>query len=150
MASLAEAARRPGAASLRGLVRAWLADSGYASAASFAELEELLLLVAVTSEGAQTGRRDGGRDTPEAWKPMEARLATPAGKALYKRRAAYVEPAFAQYFARFGRYFSYRGHDAVDAEARLLGTVHNLSKLFAHRDRDARKAARTRAAPAPA
>jgi transposase len=153
MASLAEAARQPGAASLRGLVRAWLADSGYASAANFAELEELLLLVAVTSEGAQAGRRDAGRDTPEAWKPMEARLATPAGKALYKRRAAYVEPAFAQYFARFGRYFSYRGRDAVDAEAKLLGTVHNLAKLFAHRDRaerKARQAARTRAAPAPA
>jgi hypothetical protein len=154
MASLAEAARRPGAASLRGLVRAWLADSGYASAASFAELDELLLLVAVTSEGAQAGRRGGGgRDTPEAWKPMQARLATPAGKALYKRRAACVEPAFAQYFARFGRYFSYRGRDAVDAEARLLGTVHNLGKLLAHRDRaerKARQAARTRAAPAPA
>jgi transposase len=150
MANIAEAARRPGAASLRGLVRAWLADSGYASAANFAELEELLLLVAVTSEGAQAGRRDGGRDTPEAWKPMEARLATPAGKALYKRRAAYVEPAFAQYFARFGRHFHYRGRDAVNAEAKLLGTVHNLAKLFAHRDRTARQAARTRAAPAPA
>jgi transposase len=153
MASLAEAARQPGAASLTDQVRAWLADNGYASAANFAELEDLCLLVAVTSEGAQAGRRDGGRETPEAWKPMQARLATPAGKALYKRRAACVEPAFAQYFARFGRYFHYRGRDAVDAEAKLLGTVHNLSKLFAHRDRAARKArqaARTRAAPAPA
>jgi Transposase DDE domain len=84
---------------------------------------------------------------------MEARLATPAGKALCKRRAAYVEPAFAQYLARFGRYFSYRGRDAVDAEAKLLGTVHNRAKLFAHRDRAERKprqAARTRAGPAPA
>jgi transposase len=153
MANIAEAARRPGAAGLRDQVRAWLADNGYASAASFAELEDLLLLVAVTSEGAQAGRRDGGRGTPEAWKPMQARLATPAGKALYKRRAACVEPAFAQYFARFGRCFHYRGRVAVDAEARLLGTVHNLAKLFAHRDRaerKARQAARTRAAPAPA
>ena len=146
MAVLARASRMPGAASLRDLVRAWLADSGYASAASFGELAGLLLLVAVTSEGTQTGRRHGGgRDTPEAWKDMNARLATPAGKALYKRRAAQVEPAFAQYFARFGRAFLYRGHDAVRAEATLYGTVHNICKLFAYRDRTARKKA-----PAPA
>jgi transposase len=150
---LEQAARWPGAAALREQIRAWLADAGFASGANFDALEDLLLLVAVTCEAAQTGRRDGGRDTPEAWKPMQSRLATPAGKALYKRRAAQVEPAFAQFFARFGRSFSYRGRDAVHAEAVLYGTVHNLAKLFAHRDRAARKArqaARTRAAPAPA
>jgi transposase len=150
---LEQAARWPGAAALREQIRAWLADAGFASAANFAGLEDILLLVAVTCEAAQAGRRDGGRDTPEAWEPMRSRLATPAGKALYKRRAAEVEPAFAQYFARFGRSFNYRGRDAVHAEAVLYGTVHNLGKLFAHRDRAARKAqqaARTRAAPAPA
>jgi transposase len=145
MAAAARASRMPGAASLPSLVRAWLADSGYASAASFGELAGLLLLVAVTSEGTQTGRRHGGRGTPEAWKDMSARLATPAGKALYKRRAAQVEPAFAQYFARFGRAFLYRGHDAVRAEATLYGTVHNICKLFTYRDRTARTKA-----PAPA
>ena len=66
---------------------------------------------------------------------MAARLATPAGKNLYKRRAAQVEPAFAQLFARFGRYLNYRGHDAVDAEVKLLGAVHNLAKLLDFRRR---------------
>ena len=128
-----------------GDVRAWLADNGYASAANFAELEHLLLLAAVSGEATQTGRAEGGRALPGSWQQMAARLATPAGKALYKRRAALVEPAFAQLFARFGRYLSYRGHDAVDAEVKLLGTVHNIGKLVEHRRRAAQ-----RKAPAPA
>jgi transposase len=146
-ANIAAAALWPGAAALALQFRAWAADSGFASAANFAALAHLLLLVAVTSEATQTGRRDGGRAVPQDWQQMQARLATPAGKALYKRRAAQVEPAFAQYFARFGRRFHERGHDAVHAEASLRGTVHNLGKLFAHRDRAAR---RKRPAPAPA
>ena len=91
-------------AGLREQIRAWLADNGYASAANFKALEHLMLLVAVTGEASQTGRGDAGRTTlPAGWEKMAARLATPAGKKLYKRRAAQVEPAFAQLFARFGR-----------------------------------------------
>jgi transposase len=122
-------------AGLRDRIRAWLADNGYASAANFAALEHLMLLVAVTGEAAQTGRGTGGRALPAGWEKMAARLATPAGKNLYKRRAAQVEPAFAQLFARFGRYVNYRGRDAVDAEVKLLGTVHNIAKLLDHRRR---------------
>src|SRR5262245_13884348 len=122
-------------AGLRDRIRAWLADNGYASAANFAALEHLMLLVAVTGEAAQTGRGTGGRALPAGWEKMAARLATPAGKKLYKRRAAQVEPAFAQLFARFGRYVNYRGRDAVDAEIKLLGTVHNLAKLLDFRCR---------------
>lgn len=122
-------------AGLAGRIRAWLADNGYASAASFAELDHLMLLVAVCGEAAQAGRADGGRTLPEGWEKMAARLATPAGKSLYKRRAALVEPAFAQFFARFGRYLNYRGRDAADTEIKLLGTVHNLGKLLDHRRR---------------
>lgn len=123
-------------AGLRDRIRAWLADNGYASAANFAALEHLMLLVAVTGEAAQTGRASGGgRALPAGWEKMAARLATPAGKNLYKRRAAQAEPAFAQLFARFGRYVNYRGRDAVDAEIKLLGTVHNLAKLLDFRRR---------------
>jgi transposase len=122
-------------AGLAGQIRAWLADNGYASAANFAALDHLMLLVAVTSEAAQTGRADAAGALPEGWEKMAARLATPAGKSLYKRRAAQVEPAFAQLFARFGRYVNYRGRDAVDAEVKLLGTVHNIAKLLDHRRR---------------
>jgi transposase len=120
---------------LEGRIRAWLADNGYASAANFQALEHLMLLVATTGEATQTGRGAGGRALPAGWEKMAARLATPAGKKLYKRRAGLVEPAFAQLFARFGRYVNYRGHDAVDAEIKLLGAVHNLAKLFEYRRR---------------
>jgi transposase len=122
-------------AGLAGRIRAWLADNGYASAASFTELDHLMLLVAVRGEAAQAGRADAAGALPQGWEKMAARLATPAGKSLYKRRAALVEPAFAQFFARFGRYLNYRGHDAADTEIKLLGTVHNLGKLLDHRRR---------------
>ncbi|MGW7426257.1 transposase [Streptomyces sp. NPDC054813] len=58
------------------------------------------------------------------------RLATPDGRAPYRQRSALVEPGFAQLFQRFGRRLDNRGHRAVDAEIKLLGTVHNLSKLI--------------------
>jgi transposase len=125
-------------AGLAGRIRAWLADNGYASARNFHDLDHLMLLVAVSGEAAQAGRArgDGGRAVlPAGWQKMAARLATPAGKSLYKRRAALVEPAFAQFFARFGRYLSYRGYAAADAEIHLLGAVHNLAKLLDHRRR---------------
>jgi transposase len=122
-------------AGLHEQIRAWLADNGYASAANFAALEHLMLLVAVTGEASQTGRAAAGRALPAGWEKMAARLATPAGRELYKRRAAQVEPAFAQLFARFGRYLSYRGRDAVDAEVKLLGAVHNIAKLLDFRRR---------------
>jgi transposase len=122
-------------AGLAGRIRAWLADSGYASAATFTELDHLMLLVAVRNEAAQAGRGHGRQALPPGWEKMAARLATPAGKRLYARRAALVEPAFAQFFARFGRYVNYRGRDAVDTEIKLLATVHNLAKLLDHRRR---------------
>lgn len=122
-------------AGLAGRIRAWLADNGYASAAAFTELEHLMLLVAVRGEAAQAGRAAQAGDLPEGWEKMAARLATPAGKRLYRRRAALVEPAFAQFFARFGRYLNYRGRDAADTEIKLLATVHNLAKLLDHRRR---------------
>jgi len=132
---IAAAAANCSLTGLDGRIRAWLADNGYASAANFAALEHLMLLVATTGEATQTGRGTGGRPLPAGWEKMAARTATPAGKKLYKRRAGLVEPAFAQLFARFGRYLSYRGRDAADAEIKLLGAVHNLAKLFEHRRR---------------
>jgi transposase len=124
-------------AGLHDRIRAWLADNGYASAANFKALDRLMLLVAVHGEASQTGRLPAGTALPAGWEKMASRLATPAGKSLYKRRAAQVEPFFAQFFARFGRYLSYRGRDAADAELKLLGTVHNLGKLLDHRRRTA-------------
>jgi transposase len=120
---------------VREQIRAWLAGNGYASTANFQALEHLMLLVATTGEATQTGRAAGGRALPAGWEKMAARLATPAGKKLYKRRAGLAEPAFAQLFARFGRYVSYRGRPAADAEVKLPGAVRNLAKLFEYRRR---------------
>lgn len=132
---IAAAAANCALAGLAGRIRAWLADNGYASAAAFTELQHLMLLVAVHGEAAQAGRADSSSSLPPGWEKMAARLATPAGKKLYRRRAALVEPAFAQFFARFGRYLNYRGRDAADTEIKLLATVHNLAKLLDHRRR---------------
>jgi transposase len=132
---IAAAAANCELAGLAARIRAWLADSGYASAAAFAELDHLMLLVAIRNEAAQAGRGDGRQAVPPGWEKMAARLATPAGKRLYARRAALVEPAFAQFFGRFGRYVNYRGRDAVDTEIKLMATVHNLAKLLDHRRR---------------
>ena len=121
-------------AGLAARIRAWLADSGYASAAAFAELDHLMLLVAIRNEAAQAGRGDGRQAVPPGWEKMAARLATPPGKRLYARRAALVEPAFAQFFGRFGRYDGYRGRDAVDTEIKLMATVHNLANSWTTAD----------------
>ena len=58
---IAAAAANCDLAGLRGQIRAWLADNGYASAANFKALEHLMLLVAVRGEATQTGRLQGHR-----------------------------------------------------------------------------------------
>ncbi|MFE6849126.1 transposase [Streptomyces sp. NPDC057686] len=118
------------AAGLAGDILLWLADSGYASAASFEELADLPLLVSVTSEADQAGFPAKRQTAPAGQQAMADRLATPTGRAQYRQRGALVEPGFAQLFQRFGRHLNYRGRQAVDTEIKLLGTVHNLGKLI--------------------
>jgi len=93
----------------------------------------------VANEGQLTGRAEPPAiDTvPAGQREMAARLATPGGRTLYKRRGCLVEPGFAQLFRRFGRHLNYRGVIGAVAEIKLLGVVHNLNKLIAH---DARTA----------
>jgi transposase len=109
-----------------------LFDAGYASDGNFTTPAEAELYVAITKEARQTGRlRDG--NTPQAMKPswqqMAARLNTPQGKALYKRRAGIIEPVFAQLFARLGRDLHYRD-TKVDLELHLWAATHNLLKAI--------------------
>ncbi|MDY0810576.1 transposase [Kitasatospora purpeofusca] len=112
-------------------VRAWLADSGYASTSNFEALAGLPLLVALKNDTHPgDGEPPPSEAIPAGQRDMAARLASPTGQSLYKQRAALVEPGFAQLFQRFGRQLHYRGTDAVDAEIKLLDTVHNLNKLF--------------------
>lgn len=62
---------------------------------------------------------------------MIAKLDTPRGKRLYKKRAATIEPVFAQVKHNRGfRTMSRRGLAAVDSEWKLICATHNLLKLW--------------------
>ena len=64
---------------------------------------------------------------------MHRRLATPSGRARYRRRGAIVEPVFGQLKeARGIRRLSRRGRVACQSEWRLVGATHNLLKLWRH------------------
>jgi transposase len=125
-----------------------LFDAGYASEDNFTTGCEPELYVAITKEARQTGRlRDG--QTPatmkESWQQMAARLDTPEGKALYRRRAGIIEPVFAQLFARLGRDLHYRD-TKVDLELHLWAASHNFLKAI----RAGRRGSAATPGPAPA
>ena len=62
---------------------------------------------------------------------MTARLATPQGQALYKRRSQIIEPVFAQIKEPRGiRRFQRRGLTACRSEWKLITATHNLLKLW--------------------
>jgi transposase len=64
---------------------------------------------------------------------MRAVLDSPAGSALYHRRAQSIEPTFGQIKHNRGfRQFRRRGRAAVRAEWRLITATHNLLKLHQH------------------
>ena len=70
---------------------------------------------------------------PTAAVAMTAKLATPRGHRLYKKRSASVEPVFGQTKHNRGiRRFSRRGLAAVDSEWKLVAATHNLLKLWRH------------------
>jgi transposase len=109
-----------------------LFDAGYASEGNFTTATETELYVAVTRESRQTGRRRDGRKQATAypgWQAMTARLDTPEGKTLYKRRSAMIEPVFAQLFNRLGRQLNYRG-TRTSLELHLWAASHNLLKAI--------------------
>ena len=110
-------------------------DAGYASADNFNTPTEGTLYVSVTNEARQTGRRrDAAPKKTPAWQQMADRLATEDGKRIYKRRAAIIEPVFAQLFQRLGRNLNYR-NDNITTELHYWATTHNLLKLFRHQQR---------------
>src|SRR5258708_2236219 len=128
-----------------------LFDAGYASDANFTADCQAELYVAVTREARQTGRLDDGKKPKtrkDSWQQMAARLDTPEGKALYRQRAAIIEPVFAQLFARLGTHLSYRD-EKVDLELHLWAASHNLLKAIRARRRRARQQ-RTDQAAVPA
>jgi transposase len=60
-----------------------------------------------------------------------AKLDTPRGKRIYKKRAAIIEPVFAQIKHNRGiRTLSRRGLEAANSEWKLICATHNLLKLW--------------------
>lgn len=74
-------------------------------------------------------RRRGSPETLTT--AMVDKLATPRGRRLYRKRAASIEPVFAQTKHNRGfRSFSRRGLVAADSEWKLIAATHNLLKLW--------------------
>ncbi len=62
---------------------------------------------------------------------MERKLLTKRGRALYKKRGVIVEPVFGQVKEGQGfRRLMRRGREAASSEAGIIGTAHNLLKLW--------------------
>ena len=62
---------------------------------------------------------------------MMAKLDTPLGRKTYKKRAATIEPIFAQIKHNRGiRTISRRGLAAADSEWKLICATHNLLKIY--------------------
>ncbi len=108
-----------------------LFDAGYASEDNFnTDLPVQQLLVAVEKEARQTQRlRDDTSTAAAGWTQMSVTMAEPDNIALYKRRAAIIEPVFAQLFARTGRDLPRRGTETVLTDLHLRAVVHNLNKI---------------------
>ena len=74
-------------------------------------------------------RRRGDAETLTT--TMITKLDTPRGQRIYKKRAATIEPVFAQIKHNRGiRTLSRRGLAAADSEWKLITATHNLLKLW--------------------
>jgi transposase len=118
-------------------------DAGYASDANFTASAGTELYVALGRDGGRGSRDLSGM--AQSWQDMAARLASPEGKAVYSKRAATIEPVFAQLTGRLGRDLHYRD-EMVDAELSLWAASHNLLKAIKAAARNARAAAAPAAA----
>lgn len=117
------------------------ADNGYMSPAALTDesLKGTDLYIAPGREKSDTAAVavDASNAPLNALKPkspldeMRAKVRSEAGRAIYKRRKAVVEPVFGQIKqARGFRQFLLRGLEMVTAEWNLVALTHNLLKLF--------------------
>lgn len=123
------------------------ADNGYFNPVALADrrLAGVDLYVATGRERKATRSMECATPTPPATgsvpvppgapvsvvQQMRDKLATEAGKAIYKRRKCIPEPVFGQIKeARGFRRFSFRGLASATAEWTVIALTHNLLKLF--------------------
>jgi transposase len=121
-----------------------LADCGFVNRAAFAQLAQshpnLHLYVSVQREDAHAERRYDYRPLDKIKPPqkiidpalmaMAAKLGTPEGRKMYRRRASTVEPVFGIIKAAMGfRQFLLRGLHKVTGEWNLVCLAYNLRRL---------------------
>ncbi len=109
-------------------IRGALADSGYGSKDNLAHPSPITLLVGTSSGRTTSVKKNPPRDQHVA--AMRQRTTSPAGRRLFRRRAAIVEPVFGQIKNRLGNNLNHRGLDAVKNEWTLIATSHNLLKYW--------------------
>jgi hypothetical protein len=111
------------------------ADAGYWNTETVQKAMQRGIQVLVPPDGAASLKTRQPRqmaNNPLA-QCMRADLATVTGRALYRMRQAVVEPVIGYIKAVRGfRRFALRGLNCVRAEWRIIGTTHNLLKLFRH------------------
>ena len=79
----------------------------------------------------EEGNPDEEGEEPSLRERMKRKLASEAGRDVYRMRKAIVEPVFGQIKEWRGfRRFSLRGLDSVRGEWKLVCLTHNLLKLF--------------------
>ena len=120
--------------------RTALADAGYWSEANVTACtcpEGPNLLIATTKDWKQRKMREGGCPRgriPKDLSPrerMERSLLTQRGRRMYRLRGITVEPVLGQVKEGQGcRRFMRRGLHAAQSEWSLIGTTHNLLKLW--------------------
>ncbi|MBN9103353.1 MAG: transposase, partial [Pseudonocardia sp.] len=114
-----------------------LADAGYASETNFAQLDDDDPDAYVATRNMRhnptprTGRRGPLRAGATLVEKMDRKVSNKAGRALYRRRQAIIEPVFGQIKqARGIRRFLRRGRAAAESEWQLIAGTHNLLKLY--------------------
>jgi transposase len=114
-------------------IKCVLADGGYWNHDQIAELSTTRTVVVVpTHDPTRQDRKKPPNKGPEADRITKI-LATDPGRRLYRRRAAMIEPVFADTKHNRGiTRFSRRGIRAVQAEWQLIAATHNLLQLFRH------------------
>ncbi len=114
-----------------------LADAGYASEANFAQLDDTDPDAYVATRNMRnnptprTGKRGPLRADATLVDKMDRKVSRKAGRALYRRRQAIIEPVFGQVKEGRGiRRFMRRGKKAAQSEWQLIAGTHNLLKLY--------------------
>lgn len=119
-------------------IKCVLADGGYWNSEQIQSVRDTATTVVIpTHDPHHKDRKRPPRQGAQADR-INKILATAAGRKLYRRRAAIVEPVFAhtKHTRRLDR-FSRRGQDAVAHEWQLIAATHNLLKLFRYQPQPA-------------